>query len=383
MLVRAGGARYNDRFGVAYALHTNLADDEAQDYLHWADRVHEAMADHLGVREKLDADGPIPLYLYRTAWQYRDALAQMGVDAGDSRAIFFVGDREIGVAAFTQGIGVHDVVVNLLHETFHELAHRIYHDRLPIWLNEGFARHYQDGVFLGDRLTLGIAEAARLRRLSHTLALGQAVPFVQLLSSTREQWRDTRSLGLFGVAMLYDWSWAYLAAMQTHMHSELDALLAALADGATWDAAWANTFAGREARIEAAGHALVRDSEPHPLAVTFERMALLGYATAAMMQAGVRISTDVEQLQRRMRMLGMEIVRPLPGATQKDAIRGGDDTLFWYPTEDGLNLPFELIESDAPRLPPGIAAPLCAGSPRLTWRADATGSPISCIRTTG
>lgn len=81
---------------------------------------------------------------------------------------------------------------------------------LPIWMNEGLAGYFEDAIFVGGRMEIGLANAQRIALGKRALATGTTIDFETLLDLTSEKWgailRQDNKRG----ELLYAQSWSFV-----------------------------------------------------------------------------------------------------------------------------------------------------------------------------
>jgi hypothetical protein len=61
---------------------------------------------------------------------------------------------------------------------------------LPVWLNEGLAQVFEEGIFTGREFVLGQVPPRRLRQLQSDFASGRFIPFSKILWMDDDAWSD-------------------------------------------------------------------------------------------------------------------------------------------------------------------------------------------------
>src|SRR5205823_13303196 len=76
----------------------------------------------------------------------------------------------------------------LQHEAFHQFAFYAIGRNMPVWLNEGVAEVYQEGIFPGKGFTLGQAPPWRVQLIQADISTGKLIDFRQFLQLGHKQW---------------------------------------------------------------------------------------------------------------------------------------------------------------------------------------------------
>ena len=115
------------------------------------------------------------------------------------------------LAAFLGTQGRDALRRTLQHEAFHQFAYVSISDRLPIWLNEGMAQYYEEGLCItGERLGWqGLAAAGRSGSCRRTSSRPTRCHCVDFMAMSPEDWaRRLDSHGETRGATQYNQAWA-------------------------------------------------------------------------------------------------------------------------------------------------------------------------------
>jgi hypothetical protein len=74
------------------------------------------------------------------------------------------------------------------HEAFHQFAQLVITPRLPIWVNEGMAEYFAEGLWTGDRLITGVLPPGRVRRVQKLIADKQLTDFDEMVLMPQAKW---------------------------------------------------------------------------------------------------------------------------------------------------------------------------------------------------
>lgn len=178
-----------------YVVHTDLPEGEMPDIL----RRLNAMTRHYVERTaglSVQSDSRrLPLYLYSQERDYVKAGGQKG-SAG-----FFDGEQLLAVVG-RQADGRAWHVIQ--HEAFHQFLYAKLGDQLPIWLNEGLAEYFGEGIYTGDDFLTGMIPAYRVKRLRESFQRERAPVLGHLLSLSHEQWNEHLNKSN------YDYAWSLI-----------------------------------------------------------------------------------------------------------------------------------------------------------------------------
>lgn len=118
----------------------------------------------------------------------------------------FIPSRNL-LAAFLDGQGRDGLRRTLQHEAFHQFAHACFGRNMPVWLNEGIAQVFEEGIWTGKQFMIGQVPPRRLRQLELDLKERRWLPFREFVSLDETRWgkdlADARTS-----AARYDQAWA-------------------------------------------------------------------------------------------------------------------------------------------------------------------------------
>jgi len=144
---KSGMATYESRY---YTIHTDLGPaDEKEAEIRMTKMAEEYHARTVAFSGQVTQR--LPFYLFRNADDYYAA----GAPAGSAGA-FIVdasGERLMAIAGEQTDAQTWHVVQ---HEGFHQFAHAVIHGDLPMWVNEGIAEYFGEGLFTGDNFITGL-----------------------------------------------------------------------------------------------------------------------------------------------------------------------------------------------------------------------------------
>lgn len=317
----------------------------------------------------------LKLFLFRNAWEYGDFLDRLGIGRDISGGTYFRAVLEPdappllhpeGVALRVDGQGVLDVYRLIQHECFHFVASHRYAGGLPRWLDEGLANYYGDGVCIDENFEFGHASPGRLARCQGAIRAGCFMPLSRLIQTTLVDWSLDALADRNAVGRLYDQSWSLVWFM---MHGQGGKFRPALESHLRK----IERNQGRPTplqltdRFEDAWRTFILAAEPDPLAITLERMSIVALMLDLLRTHMARLPESTGECRLRMQMHGIELLRPMPGG-RTERIRGGDESLYQYMTDDGLQTPFEMQPRAAPGLLPTLQAVAAPHSPAMVWR---------------
>jgi len=74
------------------------------------------------------------------------------------------------------------------HEGFHQFVDAVIRGDIPVWVNEGLAEYFGEGVFTGDEMVTGVIPPSRLQRIQHQIRAGGFMPFSEFMALSQETW---------------------------------------------------------------------------------------------------------------------------------------------------------------------------------------------------
>ena len=184
-----------------YRIHSDLDPAVTRDYAKRLDAMYGEYARRL-------ADFDIPpqpkfeVYLFQKQADYRNFTG----NAMPNTAGMFIPSLH-ALAGYEQLHGRDGLRKTLQHEAFHQFAWSAISKSMPIWLDEGLAQIFEEGVWTGDRFILGQIPPGRLRDLRADMADGQFIPFRALLPMSRSLFQSRMRDPDAGRAE-YNQSWA-------------------------------------------------------------------------------------------------------------------------------------------------------------------------------
>jgi len=186
-----------------YRIHTDLDADLSGDLGRRMDAMYEQYAQRLAVFKGAAALPRLEVYLFR---HQRDYMRFTGWRLKNSGGVFLP-SRGL-LAAFLEGQGRDQLRRTLQHEAFHQFAFNAISPDLPIWLNEGLAQFFEEGLWNGDGFLLGEMPPRRIRQLQADLKAGRLVAFRKLLLMSGSEWAGRLGANHSVGATQYNQSWA-------------------------------------------------------------------------------------------------------------------------------------------------------------------------------
>jgi hypothetical protein len=324
-----------------YQVHTDLDDDFAHDLARRMDAMYEEYSRRLA---SFKAEREVPqLHVYLFARQ-DDYLKFTGERLKNTGGVYI--PRRNLLAAFLEGQGRDGLRRTLQHEAFHQFAYVCISPNVPVWLNEGLAQLFEEGIYNGGSFWLGQAPPRRIRQLRADLANSRIIDFEKFLSLTNEQWAANlvgdHDLG----ATEYNQSWAmvyFLAhardkAGKERYRTRLIDMLRLLHDGKDGDAAFREAFSDNVRGFQSRFTEFANTLDPTAEATMMDRQSVLGDLLGELARHGKRF-TNLSQFKRAA-LLGGYRMHYTKGELQWDS---EPDLKVYFADVDGNAMPPEKL----------------------------------------
>jgi Protein of unknown function (DUF1570) len=168
---------------VHYVIHTDLDEDLIADLGKRMDGMYDEYTRRLADFPRPDDTVPFQVYLVHTQARYLHFAGLAVAGTGGS----FNPTRRL-LAAFLDGQGRDALRRTLQHEAFHQFAADAIGRNLPVWLNEGLAQVFEEGIWTGNGFILGQVPPRRVRQLRMDIAEGNLIGFREFLTMPAARW---------------------------------------------------------------------------------------------------------------------------------------------------------------------------------------------------
>lgn len=121
----------------------------------------------------------MPFYLFARREDYYAAGAKEGSSG------MYTGDELMAVASRGGSAKLWHVVQ---HEGYHQYSGAVIRARVPVWVEEGLAEYFAEGLWTGDGLVTGVVSPWRLFVLKGMIHSKQITPFAKMMTMTYSQW---------------------------------------------------------------------------------------------------------------------------------------------------------------------------------------------------
>ena len=357
---------YHSRY---YLVHTNLTREEAREFGRHMDAIFSEYSQRFSSFRGADR-GPMPLFLLRTQQDYIDFMATSGINAQNSGGMYFVVRGNQGLATWANGRSRNASFHVLQHEGFHQFAWEFIGHELPVWVNEGLAQYFEDGIIVGRGMKVGLSNGRRIASVKQALEDGEVVDFEQLLGMDNATWRENVIGGGRRAILQYDQSWSivyflihgdrgrYRGAFEKYLH-----LVSRGTD--SWQA-FSQSFGNNDLRpFRRRWEQFARQHTADEITDATAKMEFLGQGLLMMRSRGEEMPASAEALKRRLNELDFRVVWSSHGITRE--YHASDDAMFRFVLPQGGDASFRLLEPAADKLPPRITAPGLKPEPTLTW----------------
>jgi Protein of unknown function (DUF1570) len=224
---------YQGRF---YEIHTDLTGDDLREAELRMTRMAEVYRD----RTK-DFSGTVghkfPFFLYKNPDDYYAAGGQEGsagyFDPNNDTLMAMVAPDQAGQPG---GYTWHTIQ----HEGFHQFARAVIGGELPIWVNEGLAEYFGEGVFTGDGMVTGVIPQDRLDRVRDLINSKRFKSMKDMMLLPHSEWNKKLKMEN------YDQAWSmvqFLAHGENGKYQRaFGGFMRSLSTGHQWQQAWQANF---------------------------------------------------------------------------------------------------------------------------------------------
>jgi hypothetical protein len=221
-----------------YDLYSDLEPERVQEALlrmtRMAEEYHERTKEFSGsIRQKF------PFYLFKNSADYYAAGGMAG-----SAGVFMVsnGEAKLMAIAGEKSTGTTWHVVQ--HEGFHQFAHAVIGGQLPVWLNEGLAEYFGEGIYTGDAMVTGVVPPGRCKRIQDSITNKRFKTIRSMMLLSHEQWNMEMNGANYDMA----WSMTHFLAHGDggKYQAAFSQFVRDLGRNRPWDKAWEANFGSAE-----------------------------------------------------------------------------------------------------------------------------------------
>lgn len=283
-----------------YRIHTDVETSLAQDLGRRMDAMYDEYAQRLSIFKGADSLPPLQVYLFARQEDYLSFTAQRLKNTGG----VFMPQRSL-LAAFLGGQGRDSLRRTLQHEAFHQFVYQAISPDLPVWLNEGLAQLFEEGLWNGDGFLLGEVPPRRLRQLDADVKNKRLIDFATILSMTPQQWADRLAADRGAGATQYNQSWAMVHFLvqskdesgNYRYRARLLKMLALLHAGRSADDSFREAFSAKIRHFQDRFFEYARGLKATPEATLIERQGVLADLLIELSARGHRFD-DMREFRR-------------------------------------------------------------------------------------
>lgn len=358
-----------------YRIHTNLSRREAAAYGVHMDRIFVQYTRRFESFRQRDRS-PMPLHLVRHRQEYIDLLRGFGFDATASGGMFFYSSAARGLATWVQDKPHATTLETLQHEGFHQFAHAYIGHHLPVWVNEGLAEYFGDGLLVEHQMKVGLATPRRVQAVQEAVRQHTAIDFDRLLDMTGDQWhanmRHDSPLG----PLQYHQSWSIVYFL---IHGDggkyrkaFEKYLVLVNKGRLSQTAFRQAFGTQDTTaFHRRWQQYVLDLEPDPLATAITRLGFIARAMKYLHDQSRPVPTTLGQLREVLQAVEFRVTWSNHG--KEVVMSAKDESLYGFRRANGSVGTFELLEPEADDLLPRVTARGLRPELMLAWSRDTDG----------
>jgi len=278
---------------VHYRIHTDLDADLSDDLGHRMDVMYDEYGRRVAEFSRPSDAAPLEVYLVHSQTKY---LHLVGLTMGGSGGAFNF-QRHL-LASYLDGQGREGLRRTLQHEAFHQFAAETIGQNLPIWLNEGLAQIFEEGIWTGDGFKLGEVPPRRLRQLTLDIQNGSLFDFSRMLAMTPMEWALRRRDPIQGT-LEYNQAWAMTHFLiyatdengNPKYRARLIEMLKLLKSGDDGETAFSTAFSDNIAGFQTRFLEFAAELHPTPLATLMENQSVLGDLLVALKNRGQKFDS--------------------------------------------------------------------------------------------
>jgi hypothetical protein len=282
-----------------YRIHTDLDAKLAEEIGQRMDAMYEEYSRRLVEFRGGGGATNLEVYLFRRHEDYLNFTDRKMENSGG----VFMPSRNL-LAAFLEGQGLDSLRRTLQHEAFHQFADAAISSNLPVWLNEGLAQMFEEGLWTGNGFWIGQVPPRRIRQLQADIKAKRLVRFETLLSITPDEWAKRMSDRVEG-AMQYNESWAIVHFLanapdengKPRYRQRLVKMLMLLHQGRNARQAFEESFSSNLGGFQDRFLEFAAAMTPTPEAQYFEHMEVLSDMLVEMRTRG-KTFTDIDAFQQ-------------------------------------------------------------------------------------
>lgn len=165
-----------------YTLHTDVEPAFARDLGERLDAMYEEYARRLGAFGS-DSSEQLNVWIFDKKLDYMKFIDDRLPNTGG----VFIPAKNC-LAAYLETQGRDALRRTLQHEAFHQFANRLIGPNLPVWVNEGIAQLFEEGIYTGKRFIVEQVPPRRLRQLQDDMSNRRLMPFEDFVYMDHKTW---------------------------------------------------------------------------------------------------------------------------------------------------------------------------------------------------
>ena len=271
-----------------YEIHTDLDDELVDDLGRRMDAMYEEYVRRLSEFQPPREQAALPVYLFQHRADYMAVTLYRGANTG---GMFVAGRDRTFLASYLEGQGRDGLRRVLQHEAFHQFAFFAISRQMPIWLNEGLAQLFEEGIWNGKSFQIGQIPPRRVRQLQADYRSRSIVAFRTFLAVSPTDWSANLNASADRGTTYYNQAWAmvqFLSMTNPLYEQHLVLLLHDLHQGmdstSAFKLAFGDNIEGFQLRFDEWAHVV----KATPAATLLERQDTLGDLLVAVTAQGQR-----------------------------------------------------------------------------------------------
>ena len=165
-----------------YKLYTDVDADLARDLAVRLDAMYDEYSRRLSAFGTSSVDR-LDVYVFNKRADYNEFIQERLPNTGG----VFIPSRNV-LCAYLEDQGRDALRRTLQHEAFHQFAHWAISPNVPVWINEGIAQVFEEGIWTGRSFIVDQLPPRRLRQLQADLASGKLADFETFINTDHRSW---------------------------------------------------------------------------------------------------------------------------------------------------------------------------------------------------
>lgn len=291
-----------------YRIQTDVEPALADDLARRMDAMYDEYSRRLVDFAPREGSRLFDVYIYQ---RHEDYLKFTNDRFPNTGGVFISGKA---LAAFLEGQGRDQLRRTLQHEAFHQFAWSAIGPKLPVWLNEGLAQIFEEGIYNGSSFRIGEVPPRRLRQINDDIHNRQLFDFRSFMALTDKQWAENLA-DRDHAARQYNQAWAmahYLIFAEQQpgrprFRARLVEMLKLIHDGQEGNAAFVTAFSDNIDGFQQMFLEYVRQLQATPVATCIEHQDILADMLIELRSRG-RTFADVSSFHREIERGRYQIV---------------------------------------------------------------------------